>query len=447
MLQDVVSAQKYMFQDYDPTFAMSTSRPRSVHRLYKLAGSVKVTRSTAAICADSIPKGCPSKFQFKEHLGRRRYSLDILNGTDDPECTLAPRNAQPTVLVPFAGRTFGETFRSVFLGAFGSASIVSELTGVPFEDIQLLLVDTELPDQQVSCDVLEGDGRFAAPQRLCSTPRMRLRSADGNSTQAMAKKYTFTIGGSKFDLDIQAEGTNCNAHDKQISWYLQILNVTREHMRAWGLKHIFTPEDVPVPRTVFINAYYSSTSEYGYKWFDKDVGLSRFARDMAERVRASLAPEDGRRNKIWIMPRNCAYNPRCECCTCKRLWVNSSQIAQQLVKRYPNHEIINTDLNGLDLNSVVQLMSKTQVAVSVHSSGLWNTLFLRPGSVVVEIWPSEYYQADYEQFTRQGGSHYIKGSAVEGHFFGHHAWVITPLEQVVNYIDQALGIISGENPP
>ena len=125
------------------------------------------------------------------------------------------------------------------------------------------------------------------------------------------------------------------------------------------------------------------------------------------------------------MPRNCAYNPCCECCTSKRLWVNSSQIAQQLVKRYPNHEIINTDLNGLDLKSIVQLMSKTQVAVSVHSSGLWNTLFLRPGSVVVEIWPSEYYQADYEQFTGQGGSHYIKGSAVEGQFFGHHAWVIT----------------------
>ena len=63
------------------------------------------------------------------------------------------------------------------------------------------------------------------------------------------------------------------------------------------------------------------------------------------------------------------------------------------------------------LSSQAQMFSDADVLVSLHGAGLANMLFMRPGSLIVEIMPGDYDKPTYRELSRNLGHDYRRVQA------------------------------------
>ena len=84
-----------------------------------------------------------------------------------------------------------------------------------------------------------------------------------------------------------------------------------------------------------------------------------------------------------------------------------------MIRKYgmePNHVIVKFENT---FEEQVRLMASTGVFISVHGAGLMNEIFMRPGSVVIEIFPNHMKHILYERIAGYAGLYHFKVFANE----------------------------------
>jgi hypothetical protein len=75
--------------------------------------------------------------------------------------------------------------------------------------------------------------------------------------------------------------------------------------------------------------------------------------------------------------------------------------------RAANLELVEFDFSGEAFDRQVQIGAAAKMMVGVHGNGLTNQLWMKPGSLVVEIFPEASHYYDYQFFAEVAGHKYV----------------------------------------
>jgi protein O-GlcNAc transferase len=110
-------------------------------------------------------------------------------------------------------------------------------------------------------------------------------------------------------------------------------------------------------------------------------------------------PRDPQRKVITYMSRQ--HNPNR-----KFSEETHEQLVEKLKSFEPTHEVNIIVMHLVSLKEQVELISRTDVLISIHSNGLTHMIFQKPGSAVIEIFPGKNFARDYELTASMMGIHY-----------------------------------------
>jgi protein O-GlcNAc transferase len=95
----------------------------------------------------------------------------------------------------------------------------------------------------------------------------------------------------------------------------------------------------------------------------------------------------------------------------KRHWVDQEKLLARLRRRYPSAKIQAVDFAAYSLKDQIRIARKTDVLVGIHGAGLTHSLFLEPGSAVVEILPEGVDFKGFENIARHLNVQYFSANA------------------------------------
>ncbi|OHT09291.1 hypothetical protein TRFO_21858 [Tritrichomonas foetus] len=106
--------------------------------------------------------------------------------------------------------------------------------------------------------------------------------------------------------------------------------------------------------------------------------------------------------------------------------LNEDEIIENLKKSFPDCEVQLQFFEAMPLKSQVEIISKANVFISIHGSGLANLLWLKHNSAVIEILPKDFTCRDwYQKAANASGVHYYsyyansEGETVDGDLEGY----------------------------
>jgi protein O-GlcNAc transferase len=127
-----------------------------------------------------------------------------------------------------------------------------------------------------------------------------------------------------------------------------------------------------------------------------------------------------------------------------RRLVGQEKLIDGLKKRYPTADIQAIDFADHSLRDQIRTVRKTDVLVGIHGAGLTHSIFLEPGSAVIEILPEEVEFKGFENMARQMNVQYF-GTKASGTKFPEEmdkGWqlndVIVDHRDVVKQVDAAV---------
>ncbi|MCJ1327177.1 hypothetical protein MMC10_003844 [Thelotrema lepadinum] len=96
----------------------------------------------------------------------------------------------------------------------------------------------------------------------------------------------------------------------------------------------------------------------------------------------------------------------------KRRLTDKEDYVEELKKMYPVVQIQTIDFAAIPFMEQLKIVVNTDILVGVHGAGLTHTLFLPPGSAVVEIQPPDVSPKGYRSLAHLLGHHYFSGHAL-----------------------------------
>ena len=175
----------------------------------------------------------------------------------------------------------------------------------------------------------------------------------------------------------------------------------------------------------------------GRVWFDGGLHHSNHLHEMVRQmkmyylVQPARPPPSDRTDGITIISRQCRYTPELEWCTCKRVWLNEAEVVGAVRARYADRRVELVEFADLSLVAAMALMARTSVLLGIHGSAITNAIFLPHTSAAIEIWPRGYFESKNQAFVTMVGALYLSAVAADGNLVTHHAWLVTPLSQVM----------------
>ena len=175
----------------------------------------------------------------------------------------------------------------------------------------------------------------------------------------------------------------------------------------------------------------------GRVWFDGGLHHSDHLHEMVRQmkmyylVQPARPPPSDRTDGITIISRQCRYTSGLDWCTCKRVWLNEAEVVGAVRARYADRRVEQVEFTDLSLVAAMALMARTSVLLGIHGSAITNAIFLPHTSAAIEIWPRGYFESKNQAFVTMVGALYLSAVAADGNLVSHHAWLVTPLSQVM----------------
>ncbi|KAI9140053.1 hypothetical protein BKA69DRAFT_594064 [Paraphysoderma sedebokerense] len=78
--------------------------------------------------------------------------------------------------------------------------------------------------------------------------------------------------------------------------------------------------------------------------------------------------------------------------------INEAEIITELEKAFDNYLVIIVRLEEMELNDIIQILQQTDVAIGMHGSILILSMFMKPGSLLVELFPYGIFSHHYTPY-------------------------------------------------
>ena len=106
----------------------------------------------------------------------------------------------------------------------------------------------------------------------------------------------------------------------------------------------------------------------------------------------------------------------------KRSMVDKQAHINDLKTSYPNVEINLVDFASLSFPEQIKTIRKTDILAGIHGAGFTHSMFLQPGSTVVEIMPYGFNHKGFRNLARALGHRYFTTHAIESNYTTSKGW-------------------------
>ena len=97
----------------------------------------------------------------------------------------------------------------------------------------------------------------------------------------------------------------------------------------------------------------------------------------------------------------------------KRRLIDKALYLEKLKSKFPALKVQSIDFAGLSFPEQLNLARRTDILVGVHGAGLTHSLFMRPGSAMVEIMPENLDHKGFRNLAKLLGHHYFSSRAIK----------------------------------
>ncbi|EFY84844.1 DUF563 domain protein [Metarhizium acridum CQMa 102] len=126
-----------------------------------------------------------------------------------------------------------------------------------------------------------------------------------------------------------------------------------------------------------------------------------------------------------------------------RKLINETELIESVQKAIPHLDLEIVDFAGFSFAEQLKIVRETDLLIGVHGAGLTHTMFLPPGSAVVEILPGDFAHMGFRNLAQILGHRYYRTHAeMHGDASGESQWQFDAVEmeeqQFIRLIDGAV---------